>query len=465
MAIEMTPPQWLEWTGAQAIGRVSALEGLASVVTDSREALAGTLFVTLEGEKTQGWAYTLQALENGCRAMLGPSEAGVSFRAGLEDYPDAVFLIVENTLESLHTCAKKYREKFPQTVCIGVTGSQGKTGVKEMLKSVFEVSHKVIATNGNHNSVISLPGEIFRLVKGAEFAILEMGIDHPGEMEMLAKAVAPDAAIITAIGSAHSGPLGGRDGIAIEKKKILSQMSPNGVAILPEDDDYFEFLKEGFAGEVLPFSLKIHDLGAVSVKDWNETQFTWKGNPIRLKMGGRHHVRNAAAVILAAKHYQVAFDDIRKGLESLKPLPGRGLYHPGAVNIYDDTYNANPQSMGALLNLAEEVPSNGRLLLVLGSMKELDENTVREHRRLGEDASALKTSGLFFVGDEARDSYEAAMGMGYKGWIGWEPTAERASNPISEWLGTGDTAVLKGSRSVGLEKVISTLARRFDLVI
>jgi UDP-N-acetylmuramoyl-tripeptide--D-alanyl-D-alanine ligase len=216
-----------------------------------------------------------------------------------------------------------------------------------------------------------------------DFLVLEMGMNRQGEMKELADIYFPDLGIITNIGTAHIGIIGSRDGIALEKRSIFSNAGEDSVAVLPADDEYFQFLKEDFPGEVRTFSIQEAQV-STGLNGFEGIVFFWEGNEYRLPLSGRHNVSNALAAMTAAKSLGATAEEIALGLSDVRTVFGRGEFLEGSVSVYQDCYNANPDSMLALLSQTKDLRWPKEVHLVLGEMRELGQDAESFHLGLAQ---------------------------------------------------------------------------------
>lgn len=430
------------------------------VATDSRDAGPGALFVALEGERVDGHAYARAAADLGASSVLVSAEwwAGPG-RAALEGSAATVIAAPE-PLPALQRAAASWRSRFPSLHRFGVTGSSGKTTTKELLAAILAQSVKVIKNPGNLNSEIGLPASVFLIRAEHEAAVFEMGINRPGEMEILAKVWEPDCAVVTNIGSAHIGVLGGtRAGIASEKKKIASLFDGSQALVYWEEDEYRDALVAGLKGKAYAYGPRSND-GFEGARDLGIDGWLvrYKGVEARFGLPGAHNLLDALAAIRAASLYGSGPEHVAAGLESVRPLPGRTMVRKGEVTVVDDCYNANAESVIASIAFCDSVEAAGRRIYVLGSMKELGDESRQAHAKVGRAAAASRADLTLFFGDEARDAYDAAIAAGagqaaefYERYEDLERAALAAIRP-------GDLALVKASRSMALERLVERLA-------
>ncbi len=441
--------------------------GFSSVVIDSRRAEAGALFVALPGERTDGHRFVVPALEAGCSAAL-VARSWVEDQGGAEKVLErfrqeqggrqAALIGVDDPLAGLQALARAYREGFPDLITVGVTGSNGKTTTKEMIGSVLAEDAPAVVSRGNLNSEIGLPLSVFEIGPEHRYAVFEMGMNHPGEMEILADILRPRLGVITNIGTAHIGLLGSREGIAAEKKKIFSYFRGGCVGFIPEDSPYGKFLAQGVAGEIRPYGVR----STPGYKGWHDRGLDGmtvllEDRSVKLPLYGSYNLKNALAAVSVGTELGVSADRIARGLEKVRPLFGRGRILRGDVTILEDCYNANPDSVYEALEFFDELPWKGRKTAVLGAMKELGRETETAHRALGRRLAESTAQAVFLAGPECAPAREAMEKAGYSGRIFAADTAEELRPDLEAYSRPEDLLLVKGSRGTALEKAVRNL--------
>lgn len=436
---------------------------IAAVETDSRNARPGSLFVAIAGERCDGHDFARRAADAGASALLVSSTwlAGPGKKA-LEGSGAAV-IAVGDPVRGLQLAATAYRRRFPSLRRLGVTGSTGKTSVKELLAAIVSRSRKTVKNPGNLNSDIGLPASIFGIRQEHEAAVFEMGINYPGEMDILASVYEPDYALVTNVGTAHVGVLGGtRAHIAAEKGRIASRFDGSQTLVVWEDDDYRDALLSGLRGRGETYGPRSTD-GFEGARDLGLDGWVlrYAGLEARLRLPGAHNLLNALAAIRLASLSGSSPEDVAGGLETVAPMEGRTRVLRGEYTVVDDCYNANAESAEAAIRFCAEAPVPGRRILVLGSMKELGAESEASHRRLGLAAAASGAALVFFYGEEARAAYEAARGVA----SGAAPGAElrhyddygTLESDVARAVRPGDLVLVKASRSMALERLVERL--------
>jgi UDP-N-acetylmuramoyl-tripeptide--D-alanyl-D-alanine ligase len=428
---------------------------ILSVAIDSRNCAEGALFVALKGEAADGHDFAENAFRNGAAAALVSRMPRVS-----QEYSGRLVL-VEDTLKALHALAACHVRKFPRLIKVGITGSSGKTTTKEMVAAICAAERSTVANEGNLNSETGLPLSVFRIGPEHEVGVFEMGMNHKGEMGALAGILFPDIALITNIGTAHIGILGSRDAIALEKKQIFSRFAGSQTGFAYEDDPYLGFLAEGVNGRVLPYGRRATpgyrgsaDLGLDGVS------VDWEGLRIRLPLPGGHNLLNALGAIAVALELGLSREAVKEGLESVKPLFGRGEVLRGFATAIRDCYNSNPDSLGRAVAFCDALPWRGRKVYAIGSMLELGTESEKAHAEAGRALAASGASALFFFGKETEPAAREALAAGYAGKLAWTESMEELVKELSAFVAEGDLVLLKASRGMELERAAACVTRR-----
>ncbi|MCR4671937.1 MAG: UDP-N-acetylmuramoyl-tripeptide--D-alanyl-D-alanine ligase [Lachnospiraceae bacterium] len=428
-------------------------------VTDSRQVLPGYVFIAAKGENSDGHNYIASAFEKGALAVVAQHiPEGIS--------PEGPVILVRDSFEALRDIAAFYRRQLGIKV-VGITGSVGKTSTKEIIASVLSQRFRTHKTEGNYNNEIGLPLTVLRIPEDAELAVLEMGIDDVGEMHMLSRVAAPDAAVITNIGECHLEKLGDRDGVLREKTGIFEYLSEDGMAFLNGDDDKLQTVKEVKGRKPVSFGLReADDVWAGNVQDrglLGSTSLIHIGGreiPVQVNIPGIQMQINAAAAAAVGSWFGLTDEEIRKGIEEARTIAGRNnLIKTGSLVIDDDCYNASPSAVRAALDMLSGVP--GRRAAVLGDMFELGEYEVRLHEETGAYAAKSGCEVLIFVGDLARHMYEGARAHSETCSQGAEvyyfPDKASLSEALPGLLKKGDTVLVKASHGMGLSETVDFL--------
>ncbi|MGB5456309.1 MAG: UDP-N-acetylmuramoyl-tripeptide--D-alanyl-D-alanine ligase [Gammaproteobacteria bacterium] len=426
-----------------------------AVSKDTRDLTAGSLYVALKGARLDGHDFVGQAGAKGAIAAL------VSKRQ-----PAALpQIVVNDTRLALGELAAFWRLQF-KTRLVGITGSNGKTTVKEMTRSILEQSagvDKVLSTMGNLNNDIGMPMTLLSLRDQHEFAVIEMGANHPGEIDYLTRIAQPHVAVITNAGPAHLEGFGSIDKVASSKAEIYSGIIAGGTAVINADDAYADYWKDicshlGENRSVLTFSMRDEaaDVYAAVTEVNKATRISLRtplGNgTLELAVPGMHNVMNALAATAVTIALDIALDDIIQGLGEFGGVSGRltTSYTSSGARIINDTYNANPLSLKAAMSVLAATAAD--TWLVLGDMAELGDEKEELHRKAGEQARDLGVKHLLATGNLARFAVEA-FGQGAHFFADREQLVHRLAQGISE-----DSVVLvKGSRSMAMEQIVNAL--------
>jgi len=425
----------------------------SSVSTDTRTIAPGDLFVALEGPNFDGHAYLESARESKAAAVM-VSHAPVMGLPGL---------LVKDTRIGLGRLAALWRKQSGAPL-IAVTGSNGKTTVKEMIAAILGRSGSVLATRGNYNNDVGLPLTLLRLQEHA-FAVVEMGANNPGEIAYLSEVATPDIALITNAGRAHLEGFGDLQGVASAKSEIIRGLKPGGCFVFNADDPWADFWrKQAGAHQTKSFGLKgLADV--TSPKDaltlqWSGSGFVSRfpvstptgGGEIELALAGDHNRMNALAAIAAAQTAGATWNDIQTGLASLKPVPGRLQPIPGrnGVNLINDTYNANPDSVNAAIDILSSAP--GRRYLVLGELGEMGEGAASLYREIGEYAKKSDIDKIYALGDAGQVT--TLLGQRGERFTSRTQLLDRLNTEVRP----GDRVLVKGSRAAAMERVVEAMS-------
>ncbi len=440
-ALNVINPNSAKWMGEDV--------AFDSVGTDSRNIQKNQLFVALKGEKFDGHHFAEQALTEGATAVMVNAESNnKNLKAAL---------IVEDTYQALGYLSAFWRSQLHIPI-IAVTGSNGKTSVKEMLASILKIaaggSEKVLATQGNLNNHIGLPLTLLKINAQHQFAVVEMGMNHSGEIAYLTKLAKPTVTIINNAGNAHLGELGSYEAIAKAKGEILEGLIDAGTAVLNADDVFYPLWKN------LAKNKKIITFGLNQPSDVTaHYQLNEVGSAIQLKtpggevainlpVPGLHNVMNALAASTAALAAGVSLEAIQLGLADYQGAKGRLQSFKGfnGALVIDDTYNANPMSMKVAIDvLSARV---GKKILVLGDMGELGKDEIAMHDEIGAYAKSAAIDALFTFGNLSA-FMSIAFGEGAKHYENLDLLVINVKNAMK----ANTTVLVKGSRFMAMERV------------
>jgi UDP-N-acetylmuramoyl-tripeptide--D-alanyl-D-alanine ligase len=304
------------------------------------------------------------------------------------------------------------------------------------------------------NSEIGLPLSAFEVKNEHRYAVFEMGMNREGEMDILTDIVRPQCALITNIGTAHIGNLGTKDKIAEEKKKILLSLEAGRKGYVYERDGYFDFLKSGVPAEILPFGeTTTPGFEGVMDRGLDGYDILWRGKVLRFPLPGVHNLQNALGAISLCEGLGINDEAVRAGIESVKPLFGRGQILRGDVTILQDCYNANPDSMSSVIDFLNAVSWKGRKIAVLASMMELGDKSQEAHTGIGRKIAESGLAGVLLFGEEMEKAYSAARESDFKGLLLYFTEIDSLKKELSSFLRRDDLVLVKGSRSMALERV------------
>ncbi len=430
---------------------------VTSVSTDTRTITDGAVFVALKGENSDGHRYINAAMQNG--ALCAVAEKGADIA---EDIP---VILVENTSQALLDLAGAYRREMRIPV-VAITGSVGKTSTRGMIASVLSQKYTTLATEGNFNNEIGVPLTLFRLRKEHEIAVVEMGMNHFGELSRITAAAKPDTAVITNVGEAHIENLGSREGILKAKLEVLEGLPDDGTVILNGDNDMLLSVSGTLDFETLYFGIENTrcDLVAKDIRTYSDgSKFVFEAEGVEYKaeinVPGAHHIYNALAAILVGMKYNVPMKDIINGIKEFMPVGMRqAIVKLDKYTLIKDCYNANPTSMRSGLEVLFLREETGRKIAILGDMLELGTISGSAHLELGKTVPSYKADCLITVGTRAELIAEGAkaVGMAENCVFSFENNAQLCEQ-LPEILKDGDVILLKASRSMKLEEIAEFL--------
>lgn len=437
---------------------------IRNVQVDSRKVTPGSLFVALKGEQTDGHRFLDDAARRGAvAALVNRSSVESSDLQGQAVSKTLPLLVHEDSLKGLQELAASWIKQFPHVIRIGVTGSNGKTTTKELLSSILAELAPTIKNEGNLNSEIGLPLAAFGTRFKHRFGVFEMGVNHPGEMDQMVSVLKPDYALITNVGTAHIGLLGSREGIAQEKGRLFSSLPADGIGFIPEDFEWREYYTTVCRAPLVPYgSAKTGGVEKVEGLHLAGWKIVYEGEEVRFPLPGAHNLQNALAAIQVARTLGASPEQVKRGLEKIVAIDGRSQVFEGSLRIVHDSYNANTDSVKAMLKTLKDGVELDRLVVVLGAMKELGEATEQEHRAVGAVLAELGARGIFLFGEEMTYAGEELKRRGRNENIWYSTEYEELKNFLCDFVQPGDTVLLKGSRSMELERLIPTLQNLFS---
>ena len=447
-------------TGGRWIGPPP--DAVSGVSTDTRAIAPGSVFVALAGERFDGHDFLAEAARAGaaCAVVAADRAAGAP--------PGLPLLAVADTLEALGGIARLHRLRFDLPV-VAVTGSNGKTSTREMIAAILATRGPVLRTEGNLNNEVGVPLTLFRLGPEHRAAVIEMGMNHRGEIARLTAMAQPRVGVVTNAFAAHLAGLGSVDGVADAKAELYQGLPPDGIVVANADDPRMLHRARKSGRKVLTFAAgrdREADVALLDVLAHGPDGIEFllgigtKEVRARLALVGEHNALNAAAAAAAALALGCSDREIVRGLADVRPV-GRRLRIerlPSGVLLVDDCYNANPASMKAALRTLLQLAGGARALAALGDMLELGSAEEDLHRELGRDAAAAGLSALTTFGPRTRLTHEAALAAGLDPAAAFhteDPQALAAF--LRERLRPGDALLVKGSRGMKLERLVEAL--------
>jgi UDP-N-acetylmuramoyl-tripeptide--D-alanyl-D-alanine ligase len=429
---------------------------MTGVSIDTRTLKAGDLYIAIKGKNFDGHDFISQALQAGASAILVNQKIDT----------DSAQIVVNDTHLALAELAGYWRRKMPVKIA-GVTGSNGKTSVKEMIAAIFATQGNTLFTQGNLNNDIGVPLTLLRLDENHRFAVIEMGANHPGEIAYTSRYAQADVSVITNVGPAHIEGFGSIDGVANTKAEIIESLSSAGVAILNRDEPYYD-LWINKAGSRKSVSFGFDPAADIQAKNITTrlsekgftTQFDLKTvdatETICLGLAGKHNVKNALAATAVALQFGIDLKFIKQALEQVKPVTGRMQVLQGRQGniVIDDTYNANPASLQAALDAINH--ANQPIWLVLGAFGELGDEAAAIHAEMATMIQSQSVQRLFATGELAKHTV-AAFGSNGQHFDTQEHLIQTLTNAISG----KEIILVKGSRSQKMENVVAALVDNF----
>lgn len=425
---------------------------VSSIYTDSRKIEQDSLFIPIVGERVDGHDFIENVFSKGALVTLSEKKLDSGFP----------YVLVESSLQALKDLAEFYLEQLAIPV-VGITGSVGKTSTKEMIASVLAQKYCTLKTDGNFNNEIGLPLTVFRLREEHQVAVLEMGISDFGEMSRLTKIAKPDVAVITNIGLCHLENLGSRDGILKAKTEIFEGLKNNGTIVLNGDDDklatieQYEGIRPVFFGYDKNHEIYADEVENLGLKGVSCKIHTKQGElSAHIPVPGVHMVMNAMAACAVGLAMGLNLQQIRDGIQSLKPVSGRtNIISGDRYTVIDDCYNANPVSMKAALDVLAK--GKKRKIAVLGDMGELGEDEKKLHYEVGAYAADCKIDALFCCGTLSKELAKGARER--REWnevFYFEEKAELMS-ALKDYVKEQDTVLIKASHFMNFPEIVRFL--------
>lgn len=436
---------------------IGATEEFSNVTIDSREVSKGDIFIAIKGENFDGHKFVRGAIDKGAKLCI-VHEKGQYENLSEEDVS---VILVKDTKRALLDLAAYYISTLDIKV-IGITGSTGKTSTKDLMAAALSERYKVFKTQGNFNNDIGLPLMIFKLDKTYEVAILEMGMSNLGEIDTLAEVAKPSIGVITNIGTSHLENLNTRENILKAKLEIANNFTKDNVLIINGDNDMlhdyntnkYKIVKIGIDND---YNFK----GCRIIINKDSVEFGVKENgkdadaTIKVPVPGKHNVLNSLLAIAVARELKVTYEEIQKGMQNLESTSMRlDVVKVDDYTIINDAYNASPDSMEAALDVLKQY--SGRRVAILGTMKELGDNSPRAHEQVGAYAKASGVDLMLTLG-EFNDSFK--NGYGSENFMAFDSMDELISE-LKKIIKPSDVLLIKASRSMKFENIIRELQKK-----
>lgn len=453
----MKLPLWriAEFTGAQgAVDQETVAMGYS---IDSRSLHAGDLFIALQGDRFDGHDYVNQALENGAVAAVVDGKRKMDFDAHR-------LLRVDDTLKALQSLGAAARRLWGKPL-LAVTGSAGKTTTKELLAHLLATKFRVMKSSGNLNNHIGMPLQLLKLEAEHDVAVVEMGMNHAGEIRALGKLAQHDLAVVTGVAPVHLEFFESIKDIARAKYEIIETLPSHGTAVLNADDEYVCQFGRDFKGKVVTFGIKrTADVSAQNIQSLGVqgSSFDLVVGSVRervtLPLVGEHNIMNALAACAAAIERGVLPSHAAKALARVEPTDKRGqVTELRGATIINDCYNSNPRALDAMVDALAGMKAERRILIA-GEMMELGPTAEALHRESGRHAAEKKIDVVIGVRGLAKALAEAACGSGVQSHF--VDTPEEAGEWLAREIRPGDVVLLKASRSVKLERALELLREK-----
>ena len=440
--------------GRLAAGKEDSI--ITDIKQDSRICREGDMFVAIKGENHDGHKYVPSVIEAGCTTVL------ISDESCLPDDREGInAILVDDTVYSLGDLAAWYLDSL-NVRKVAVTGSVGKTSVRDMIYYVLCEKYNAGRNMKNYNNDIGLPLSIFQFDENTEAVVLEMGMNHFGEIDRLASIVKPDIAVITNIGVAHVENLGSREGIFRAKMEVTSHLKEEGCLIYAWDNEFltpertagaYSCISAGTDKECDYVISEVDDYGLEGIKF--SVVINGESHEVSLPVPGVHNAVNACLAMAAGELLGISAEEAEAGLAKAELTGSRlKVVEGGGIKVIDDTYNASTDSMKSALKVLESSRCSGRRIAILGDMFELGEESRAEHEAVGKYAGECSIDLLLAVGEASGHMIDGAEAAGGKVEAHWYRTKEELYPHLGEYIGQGDVVLVKGSRGMKMEEII-----------
>lgn len=434
------------------------------VSIDSREISPTDFFFAISGESHDGHGFAGSVIDQGVRGLVINRQKAKQLPLAAWETKNITCIAVTDTTRALGDLAAFNRRRAKVSVA-AITGSNGKTTTRKLTAGVVARQFNTLASSGNFNNQIGLPLTLLKLSPDHQWAVVELGTNNPGEIARLTEICSPDIGLITNIGPAHLEGLGSLDGVMREKGDLIKGLGPNGKAVLNADDSRALQLARKTRHEVLLYGRsKAATIRAEEIKEDGQTIsflliFGRESIAVQLNSPGRYMIANALGAAAVGYLLGISAATVKAGLESFKPISGRmNICHlPNGVNMIDDTYNANPESMTAALATLQQMRAGGRGIFVAGDMLELGAQAPELHRQVGALAARTQVDRIYASGEHGAAVATGAQKEGLPAANTITGSREEIIEDLKGWLQPGDWVLVKGSRGMAMEKVVQGL--------
>jgi UDP-N-acetylmuramoyl-tripeptide--D-alanyl-D-alanine ligase len=444
--------------GALGVGRDAGPSLALGWSIDSRTVQADDVFFAIEGPNHDGHDHVEDAFAKGAAAAVVRRQWQPSEEAG-----DGFLFRVDEPAAALAQLAAFARRRWAGRV-IAVTGSNGKTTTKEATAALLATRYRVSKTEGNLNNELGLPLSILRIADDSEAAVLEMGMNHAGEIRRMARIASPDVGVVTNVSAAHVGFFESEDAVALAKRELIEELPAQATAVLNADDERVRAFGAVRGGPAVTFGFSENaDYRAADVELGPEgSSFRLKrkgargaGVAFKTRLPGRHNILNLSAALAVCGVMEIELSALRRAVAAFEPAKMRGqVIRLGGLTILDDCYNSNPAAAKAMIEALAQL-DGGRMVAVLGEMRELGAQSPALHREVGRAAAAAGVELLIGVGGDAKEVLAGAIQAGMAPVaVEFFDDAEAAGRRLPDLLREGDRVLFKASRGVGLEKAL-----------
>jgi len=453
----------LQATGGEQFHGTSQCR-FSGISIDSRTIATGHLFVAIEGDTHDGHRFIGDVIKIGAKGIV-VSKAYVDSMGSEDRLPeDVASVAVDDTTTALGDLAAFVREQGRLSV-VAITGSNGKTTTRGMVSAILERSYSVLSTQGNFNNLIGLPLTLLRRDDTHDWAVLELGMNQPGEIGRLGRICRPDIGVITNIGPVHLEGLASLEGVMQAKGELIGTLRPEGILVVNGDDRRTRLLGKQSSCPVLTFGrcrdadIQAREITATAEGTAFELVLPRGRMPVHLKPPGEFMVSNALAAAAVGYHAGLGDTEIRSGLEAYLPDKGRmNIVHTRrGIHLIDDSYNANPTSMRAAIHALDRFSGDGRSVVVAGDMLELGSQAPSLHREIGAAAAESGIARLYVAGAYSDAVAAGAVDTGMASETVFLGTPEDIVRDLVQWLEEGDWVLIKGSRKMKMEQVFQEL--------